>query len=68
MTIKDLKLMNDKDRILFFANAKAKDLTLILKNAGIKGVSKLKKAEKLAMIVNLVVENNITDEEIDKVV
>ena len=68
MTIKDLKLMNDKDRILFFANAKAKDLTLILKNAGIKGVSKLKKAEKLEMIVNLVVENNITDEEIDKVV
>ena len=28
----------------------------------------MKKAEKLEMIVNLVVENNITDEEIDKVV
>ena len=68
MTIKDLKLMNEKDRILFFTNAKVKDLTLILKNEGIKGISKMKKAEKLEMIVNLVVENNITDEEIDKVV
>ena len=68
MTIKDLKLMNEKDRILFFTNAKAKDLTLILKNAGIKGISKMKKSEKLALVLDLVVENNITDEEIDKVV
>ena len=68
MTIKDLKLMNDKDRILWFANAKANDLTLVLKNEGIKGISKMKKAEKLAMVVDLVVEKNVTDEEIDKVV
>ena len=68
MTIKDLKLMNEAERILWFSNAKAKDLTLVLKNEGIKNISKMKKAEKLAMIVNLVVENNITDEEIDKVV
>ena len=68
MTIKELKLLNEKDRILFFTNAKAKDLTLVLKNEGIKGVSKLKKAEKLAMVLDLVVENNVTDEEIDKVV
>ena len=68
MTINDLKLMNEKDRILFFTSAKAKDLGLVLKNAGIKGISKMKKAEKLAMILDLVVENNVTDEEIDKVV
>ena len=68
MTIKDLKLMNEAERILWFTNAKVKDLTIVLKNAGIKGVSKLKKAEKLAMVVDLVVENNVTDEEIDKVV
>ena len=68
MTIKDLKLMNDKDRILWFTNAKVKDLTIVLKNAGIKGISKMKKAEKLAMILDLVVENNVTDEKIDKVV
>ena len=68
MTIKDLKLMNDKDRILWFTSAKVKDLTIVLKNEGIKNISKMKKAEKLSMIVNLVVENNVTDEEIDKVV
>lgn len=68
MTIKDLKLMNETERILWFANAKAKDLTLVLKNEGIKGLSKLKKAEKLEMIVGMVVENTIADEEIEKVV
>lgn len=68
MTIKNLKLMNEKDRILWFTNAKSSDLTLVLKNEGIKGLSKLKKAEKLAMILDLVVEDNITDDAIDKVV
>ena len=68
MTIKELKLMNDKQRIFWFTSAKAKDLSLVLKNEGIKGVSKLKKAEKLEMIVGMVVENTVTDEEIDKVV
>ena len=68
MTIKDLKLMNETERILWFANAKAKDFGIVLKNEGIKGVSKLKKAEKLAMVLDLVVESNVTDEEIDKVV
>lgn len=68
MTIKDLKLLNEKDRISWFANAKAKDLGIVLKNEGIKGISKMKKAEKLSMIVNLVVEDNVTDDAIDKVV
>ena len=35
-----------KDRILWFASAKAKDLGVVLKNEGIKGISKMKKAEK----------------------
>lgn len=68
MTIKDLKLLNEKDRISWFANAKANDLGIVLKNEGIKGVSKLKKAEKLAMVLDLVVEDNVTDDAIDKVV
>lgn len=67
-SIKDLKLLNEKDRISWFANAKAKDLGIVLKNEGIKGISKLKKAEKLAMILDLVVEDNVTDDAIDKVV
>ena len=68
MKIKDLKLMNETERILWFTSAKAKDLAIVLKNAGIKGISKLKKAEKLAMVVSMVVENNVTDEEIDRVI
>lgn len=68
MTIKNLKLMNETDRILWFASAKSSDLTLVLKNEGIKGLSKLKKAEKLEMIVGMVVEDNVTDDAIDKVV
>ena len=68
MTIKDLKLMNEAERILWFTSAKAKDLANVLKNEGIKGISKMKKAEKLKMIVDMVVENTVTDEEIDKVV
>ena len=62
MTIKDLKLLNEKDRISWFANAKAKDLGIVLKNECIKGVSKLKKAEKLAMVLDLVVEDNVIDD------
>ena len=68
MTIKNLKLMNETKRILWFSNAKSSDLTLVLKNEGIKGLSKLKKVEKLEMIVGMVVENKVADEEIDKVV
>ena len=68
MTIKDLKLMNEAERIFWFTNAKSNDLSLVLKNEGIKGISKMKKAEKLEMIVGMVVENTVTDEEIDKVV
>ena len=60
--------MNETERIFWFTSAKAKDLSLVLKNEGIKGISKMKKAEKLKMIVDMVVENTVTDEEIDKVV
>ena len=67
MTIKELKLMNEAERILWFTNAKVKDLTIVLKNEGIKGLSKLKKAEKLEMIVNFVVEKKVEDEVIEKV-
>ena len=68
MTINELKAMNETERILWIANAKAKDLGLVLKNEGVKGISKMKKAEKLAIIVNLVVENNVTDEDVKKII
>ena len=65
-TINELKKMSEKERILWFANAKSNDLTLVLKNYGIKNTSKMKKAEKLSMVLDLAVEN-IPDEEIDAI-
>lgn len=67
-SIKELKLMNETERILWFSNAKSSDLTLVLKNEGIKGISKMKKLQKLEMIVGLVVENKVADEKIEKVI
>ena len=67
ITINGLKEMNETERALWLANANSKDLSLVLKNEGIKGISKMKKAEKLSMVLNLAVEN-IPDEEIDKVI
>ena len=66
MTINELKKMNEKERTLWLLNANAKDLGLILKNYGIKNTSKMKKAEKLSMVLDLAVEN-IPDEEIDAI-
>ena len=48
-------------------NANAKDLGLVLKNYGIKGISNMNKKEKMSMILDLAVEN-IPDEEIEKVI
>ena len=66
MSINELKKMSEKERISWLVNAKAKDLGIILKNYGIKGISNINKKEKMSMILDLAVEN-IADEEIDKV-
>ena len=65
-TINELKQMSEKDRIEWLVNASNKDLGLVLKNYGIKNTSKMKKAEKLSMVLDLAVEN-IPDEEIDAI-
>ena len=66
MNINELRKMGEKERALWLLNANAKDLGLILKNYGIKNTSKMKKAEKLSMVLDLAVEN-IPDEEIDAI-
>lgn len=66
-TINELKLMSEKERISWLVNANTNELGLVLKNYGIKGISKMKKAEKLSMVLELAVEN-IPDEEIEKVI
>ena len=67
MHINELKKMSEKERISWLVNAKAKDLGIILKNYGIKGISNMNKKEKMSMILDLAIEN-IPDEEIEKVI
>ena len=67
MDIKGLMEMNETERILWFAKATSNDLTIVLENEGINGISKMKKLQKLEMIVGMVVENKVADEKIEKV-
>ena len=66
-SINELKKMSEKERALWLLNANAKDLGIVLKNYGIKGISKMNKDEKMSMILDLAIEN-IPDEEIEKVI
>ena len=65
-SVNELKKMNEKERTLWLLNANAKDLGILLKNYGIKGISNMNKKEKMSMILDLTVEN-IADEEIDAI-
>ena len=66
-SVNELKKMSEKERALWLLNANAKDLGIVLKNYGIKGISKMNKDEKMSMILDLAIEN-IPDEEIEKVI
>ena len=65
-SVNELKKMNEKERTLWLLNANAKDLGILLKNYGIKGISNMNKKEKMSMVLDLAVEN-IPDEEIDAI-
>lgn len=67
MSINELRKMSENERMEWIVNAESYDIDFVLKNSGIKGISKIKKVEKLAMLVKLV-EENITDKEIDAMV
>ena len=68
MTINELKLMNKQELIIWCFGAKVKDLNDVLKAEDIKGLSKLKKADKVKLLVNMIdIEENVTDDEIEKV-
>ena len=66
MSINELKKLSEKERIEWIVNASNKELGLVLKNYGINNTSKMNKAEKLAMVLDLAVEN-IPDEEIEAI-
>lgn len=68
MTIKELKLMNKQELIIWCFGAKVKDLNDVLKAEDIKGLNKLKKADKVKLLVNMIgLEDNVIDDAIEKV-
>ena len=66
-SVNELKKMNEKERTLWLLNANAKDIGILLKNYGIKGISNMNKKEKMSIILDLAVEN-IAYEEVEKVI
>ena len=67
MRINELKTMNENERMEWIVNANNKDLGIVLKNEGVKGISNMKKLEKIAMVAQLVVKNSVTDEDAKRV-
>ena len=56
MSINELKSMNERERITYFATAKTKDLKATLKAEGVKGYYRLRKAQALEMVLDMVLE------------
>ena len=62
-SIKELKVMNQKELCIWSSNVNIKELKAILKENGFKGYSRLKKTELLNAVLDMIV----SDEEIEKV-
>ena len=67
MNINKLKAMSENERMAWIVNASNKDLGIVLKNEGVKGISNMKKLEKLAMVAQLVVKNSAADEDAKRI-
>lgn len=61
-SINELKKMSENERMEWIVNAKSSDFNAILKNEGVKCIPNMKKTEKLAMVVKLVVENSADED------
>ena len=59
MTIKELKAMSQKELCIWSSKVNAKELKAILKENGIKGYSKLKKAELLNLVLDMVISDEV---------
>ncbi len=68
MNIKELKLLNKKELCVWSAKVKAIQLKAILREKGIKGYSKLKKAELLDKVLDLVIQKDIEKVEAEIVI
>ena len=67
MNINKLKAMSENERMAWIVNASNKELGIVLKNEGVKGISNMKKLEKLAMVAQLVVKNSVADEDAKRI-
>lgn len=59
MTIKELKVMNQKELCIWSSKVNAKELKAILKDNGFRGYSKLKKAELLNAVLDMIVTDEV---------
>ena len=60
MSIEELRLKNKKDLALWSASVKVKELKEILKNEGVKGLSKYKKIKLISLVLDLVVTEQLS--------
>ena len=56
MKLKELELIPEEERLTWINTAKVQDLNTILKEAEIKGYSKMKKQEKIELVKELVAQ------------
>lgn len=56
MKLKELELIPEGERLTWINTAKVQDLNAILKEAEIKGYSKMKKQEKIELVKELVAQ------------
>lgn len=59
MTISTLKAMNEKELCIWSSKVNAKELKAILKENGFKGYSRLKKAELLDIVLDMIVSDEV---------
>ena len=64
--INELRKMSEIDRMEWIANAKSSYLNVALKDGGVKGISNMKKLEKIVMVTKLV-EENIADDDAKRI-
>ena len=59
MTINELKAMNEKELCMWSSKTNAKELKAILKDNGFRGYSKMKKAELLNAVLDMVIADKV---------
>ena len=65
MNINELNKMNKQELMVWCFGAKVKDLNEVLKAEGIKGLSKLKKADKVQLLVNMIDVDSVEVEQVE---